>query len=500
MSTGSLIDRVTAAAAEARGYAEQVAVDKLTCQGILSQIRDFNIPSITTAKEAIRQAIVAKGVSCPEGTALSEFASKVSSIVTGGSQSAFDMYIIDQYTPFRASYTVPTSIVISGIPSEVEGQSTGYEVANGTYNVTTETQNKSEFERVYKHSTLNYWFVYFNDEYNGGGMCCAIVDEYQLPAPSVWSCLAYRQGTNLADNATWYMQSMYYWSGTLTLAVTTTTVPQQNQILTGKLVTNYNPSTRQSTTEANSTNLAKATNVSPLINHIYLGINGTIIGNPVDINQSFPGYGSLFAIDASVGVNDLINNITPTIEHYENDNGEVLVDNTFKFDRSRGLRYAIGSSLNGLKDFTIELDCTITNIADGYYCGLIFNRTSWTSDAAGIHWGRGGTKPSMMWNDYGIDAVTGGIDHPEWVNDGVYHHIALVRKADKLMLFSDGVLIVSRDNITKDLNLAVEQCLSIGIQLVERHPFPGNIKHCRITPFALYTGDFSNNLPTWVGQ
>ena len=500
MSTGSLIDRVTAAAADARAYAQQVAADKLTCQGILSQIRDLNIPSINTAKEAIRQAIVAKGVACPEGTALSEFAAKIGNIVTGGGQqSLIDMYVIDQYTPFRASYTVPNSIVISGIPSEIDGQTTGYELANGTYNVTTETQNKSEFERVYKHSTQNYWFVYFNDEYNGSGMCCAIVDEYQLPSPSVWSCLVYRQGTNLTDNTTWNMQSMYYWSGTLTLEVTTTTVPQQNQVLTGRLITSYNVTTRELTIASSSTNLTKPSNMTPLVNHIYIAENATIAGNPIDINQSFPGYGALFAVDASRGVNDLINNIVPTIAHYENDTEGVLYGNTFVFDKKRGLRYSIGSSLNGLKDFTVELDFTITGAAGGYYCGLLMNRTTWTTDAFGIHWGRGGVKPSMLWNNHGIDAVTGGDDHPEWINDGLYHHVALVRKGSRLMLFSDGILIASRDNVTTDLNLAVEQCLTIGIQLIENHAFPGNVRHCRIVPFALYTDDFSNMLPIWVG-
>ena len=242
-----------------------------------------------------------------------------------------------------------------------------------------------------------------------------------------------------------------------------------------------------------TTGLTYGTSYVPVVGGIYSADALVQVSGLFDnIVNRFPGSASLFALDANIGVNDLVAGTAPTLIG----SGEVLQNGEFCFDNTRALDYVIGESMSALKDFTIEMDYTITSNDTGY-CGFFGNRSSWSTMCVCMQWGRSGYRPAMFWQDY-FDTNTGGEEHPEWVNDGIYHHVAYVRKGDTCMLFSDGEKIAEYSGATKDLNLAIENILAVGTQHVENQIFPGRMKHFRVIDSAIYDGDF--DIPEWVGK
>ena len=105
----------------------------------------------------------------------------------------------------------------------------------------------------------------------------------------------------------------------------------------------------------------------------------------------------------------------------------------------------------------------------------------------------------MFWNGY-YESATGGTEHREWVNDGKYHHVAVVRFGNIVTLYSDGVVIAKYRDLSTPLNFAIQNALSVGVQHVENAIFPGRMKHFRICNVAAYTEEFSDALPYWVGD
>lgn len=232
---------------------------------------------------------------------------------------------------------------------------------------------------------------------------------------------------------------------------------------------------------------------TPTVKKIYNG-DATIAVSKVWKGNAFDTSDSLFAIDASKGVNDLVSGGSPTIF---GDGQEVLINGEFCFDYARALDYTIGASMSALQDFTIEMDYTITSNRTGFlgFCG---NKKSWSTMCFCIQWGRSGYRPAMFWNDY-FDTTTGGAEHPDWINDGKYHHVAMVRRGDVIKLYSDGISIAQYSGATIPFNLAIENMLCVGAQHVENAILPGRMKHFRVVPNAVYTEDFSDDIPAWVG-
>ena len=412
---------------------------------------------------------------------------------SGGSGGAYPFALtkITQYVPYRAAFVGIGSMTVSGIPAEAYDMPTGAEGANGTYTVTSDTQYLTGADRVYKHTTSNYWMVGFEDTYNTGGPCWAIVDASQLGEPSVWNCVCYCSGSAPASGE--WTNNTSYWSAQLTVSSSTISYPEQSMVLSGRQAEGYDPSTKLWSFSSAAT-VYSSFQRPPQPCFIYAATGGALVGGAVGFTSEFPGYGALFALDASLGSTELIGGGSATTYG----SGTVLSGGEFCFDGARGLDYTVDDTLNGLKDFTVEMDFTITSNATGY-CGMFFNKTGWGTDAVGLQWGRYGYQPSMFWNNYSIDNVSGGPSHPEWISDGVYHHVALVRKGSMLMLFCDGVLLAYRTEITAKLHLAVQQQLSIGVQHIEQSCFPGRMKHFRVVPAAIYTEDFSGDLPPWIG-
>jgi hypothetical protein len=153
--------------------------------------------------------------------------------------------------------------------------------------------------------------------------------------------------------------------------------------------------------------------------------------------------------------------------------------------------------LSGLDEFTVEFDCSITGNASGY-AGIFCNHTSWTYGAFIIQWGRYDVKPSLHWN--GVMEESFGDDCSSWINDGQFHHIAIVKDANNTINgFTDGAMF-NLGSTSTVLNLNAVESLWIGYNKVDNAFFPGRIKHFRISSKALYTSAFPSNLPSWVGK
>jgi hypothetical protein len=261
-------------------------------------------------------------------------------------------------------------------------------------------------------------------------------------------------------------------------------------VLKGVLATGYeNGEWSFESSEQNFTGFSEP----PLVDCVYAVNSDVLIGAAIEYIDVFPGNSALFAIDASTGTADLISGGTPSTIG----SGAVLQNGEFCFDGERAFDYPIGNTLSALQDFTIEMDYTITS-SDTGYCGFFGNRSQWTTDCICMQWGRDGYRPSIHWNGF-ADGLTGGSSREDWVNDGKYHHVAFVRQATNLLLFSDGIQIAFADDVSdEELNLAVENILAIRTQHVENKIFPGRMKHFRILPFARYNSNFKP--ANWVGK
>ena len=389
---------------------------------------------------------------------------------------------VTEYIPATEAYSGLSKIVVSGLGD-------AYASANGTYNVTSGTEKESDpFKRIYQH-TSGGWFIWgeYEPEYEEGYF-------YIGPAKnsgslSCWTSEEFTDGEYYFED--WDSGDSY----DVTIDVTKTAYEGSEMVLEGVKVIGY---TNKKWSFSDEVIQFTGFEVTPAVSNIY-NVSGTeLIGFPVSnaAKNDFSGESALFALDSWRGLNDLASGIAPT--GYEVDAASaVLKDGVFCFDHKQALQYEIGESMSALNDFTIEMDYTITSGSTGY-CGFFGNRTSWTDDCICLQWGRNGYRPTLHWYNVS-DGLTGGDSHDDWINDGKYHHVALVRHGATVYLFSDGKLIGTAGGAGNPLNLAAEGVLAVGVQLVEREIFPGKMKHFRVVPIALYTADFSNNIPSWVG-
>lgn len=408
--------------------------------------------------------------------------------------SGFELAKITQYTPYRAELTAVDTVVISNMGSieSQYGDTQDFTDINGTYVVTEATKYLTGLKRIYKQQNGNYY------------ICGYDPSDYEYPdwdaywcitrgtSPNRWDSKAVYDNKDIPNGTNaWYND--FLGSVSITTEVRIETYPLQQLLLTGVGVKEYDLVKRKFSF-SNSTISLSGFEKPPTLNGVYALVQKKIIGNMISYVDDFAGGATVFAIEAAQGIKDLIGGGSPTIF---GDGQEVLRDGEFCFDHSRALDYAVGAKLSGLKDFTIEMDYTITSDNTGY-CGFFGNRSGWTSMCICMQWGRNGYRPTLHWNDY-FDGLTGGNSHPEWINDGKYHHVALVRSGNLFTMYSDGVAIARQSGVTLDLNLAVEQKLCVGAQHVENAILPGRMKHFRVCNSAIYTENFDNYLPYWVG-
>jgi hypothetical protein len=431
----------------------------------------------------------------PIGSLAIKIGDEVFPLTVGKGGSGFELAKVTEYTPYRAALTAPEKVIISGIGT-VEGEwgdSADFSDINGTYTVTDDTKYLSGLKRIYKQDGGNYYLRgydpadYASPEY--GAYWCIT----QNASNSRWEARAVFDGESIPSGTnTWYSDMLGNVS--IPTEVTNTTYPEQPLVLKGQKVNAYDPETRIWDI-SDSISSFSGHEKTPVPDNVFACIDGRLIGNAIAYINEFPSKAALFAIDASKGVNDLVNGGSPTIF---GDAQEVLRDGEFCFDNVRALDYAIGASMSALQDFTIEMDYTITSSSSGYY-GFFGNRSVWTDMNCHLQWGRAGYRPAMFWYGY-VEGQSGGAEHPEWCNDGKYHHVAYVRHNGVLLLFSDGVEITRYSPVNVPLNFSIEGVLGIGVQHVENSILPGRMKHFRVVPNAVYTADFSNDIPAWVGR
>lgn len=414
---------------------------------------------------------------------------------SSGQDSAFTLVRVTDYIGFRPELTAPSQVVVSGmgtVESEY-GDSADFSDVNGTYTVTDETKYLSGLKRVYKQEEGSYYLRGYDPDDYEYAEYSAYWCITQNASNSRWEAKAIYEGESIPSGTnTWYSEMLGNVS--IPTEVTNTTYPEQPLVLKCQKVNAYDPETRIWDI-SDSISSFSGYEKTPVPDNVYACTNGRLFGDAIAYINEFPSKAALFAIDASKGVNDIVNGGSPTIF---GDGQEVLRDGEFCFDNARALDYAIGASMSALQDFTIEMDYTITSDKTGY-CGFFGNKSSWSTMNCHIQWGRTGYRPAMFWNGY-FEALSGGDEHPEWVNDGKYHHVAMVKYGRSFMLFSDGIMIATYTGDTPDLNLAIENKLSIGVQHVENAIFPGRMKHFRVIGGAVYKDNFAGNLPSWVGE
>jgi hypothetical protein len=232
--------------------------------------------------------------------------------------------------------------------------------------------------------------------------------------------------------------------------------------------------------------------ITPIVGNVYDSVCSLQISR-LWRNLQIMKDGALFALDSSDGTDELMLGGKATFSG----SGDVLQGGVFCFDSVRNLCYESNKSLSGLDEFTVEFDCSITGNASGY-AGIFCNHTSWTYGAFIIQWGRYDVKPSLHWN--GVMEESFGDDCSSWINDGQFHHIAIVKDANNTINgFTDGAMF-NLGSTSTVLNLNAVESLWIGYNKVDNAFFPGRIKHFRISSKALYTSAFPSNLPSWVGK
>ena len=147
----------------------------------------------------------------------------------GGSDSGLSTVTVTEFTPAKSACTGLSEIIVSGLGSD-------YASANGTYEVTEETERiAAPFERIYRH-TSGEWYIWgeYDSEYEEGYW-------YIGPAPDsgnlvYWTTSALTDGTFTFED--WDLGDSF----DVTLDVTETAYPATPVILngvtdSGKLVT-----------------------------------------------------------------------------------------------------------------------------------------------------------------------------------------------------------------------------------------------------------------------
>ena len=395
----------------------------------------------------------------------------------------FDLAKVTEYTPATLAFAANSKIVISGFDS-----GNAYADANGTYYVTTETERESNvFKRIYQHVS-GPWKILFDGE-NADCECGNWLLTPVIGSEDILS-FGFTEGKEDISSDEYYFDNWVTGYGEYaTLEVTKTSYPATDMVLKGVLATGYSDGEWSfASTEQGFTGFEE----TPVVDCVYAVNSGALIGSAVEYIDVFPGGSALFALDANTGSADLINGGTPSTYG----SGTVLQNGEFCFDNTRWYSYAIGNAMKALKDFTIELDFTITSDRTGM-CAMFGNKSSWSSDHISLQWARYGYRLSFHWNQY-VDGLYGGADHRDWVNDGKYHHAAIVRKGSFVAVYTDGELTASDNYNTDALNLAVENAIYLGYNKTDSVNFPGRVKHVRVLPFARYTNNFKP--AKWVGK
>ena len=154
--------------------------------------------------------------------------------------------------------------------------------------------------------------------------------------------------------------------------------------------------------------------------------------------------------------------------------------------------------------FTIE--CWIQPYSNptgwGRICHLGNNSSapSWTSNVLALEWSNSGTNGTNRiglrmynWSSNQSNNFFVSAPHPEFVDDGQFHHVALTRDTNnKFRLFVDGVLEATRTTSVNINTGATALCIGNSLDRPSNSWFNGAISNFRFTKDqALYTAEFT---------
>ena len=157
--------------------------------------------------------------------------------------------------------------------------------------------------------------------------------------------------------------------------------------------------------------------------------------------------------------------------------------------------------------FTIE--CWIQPYSSptswGRICHLGSNSSapSWTSNVLALEWSNSGTNGTNRiglrmynWSSNQSNNFFVSAPHPEFVNDGQYHHVALTRDTNNnFKLFVDGVLEATRTTSVNINTGATALCIGNSLDRPSDSWFNGSISNFRFTKDqALYTAEFTPSI------
>lgn len=206
---------------------------------------------------------------------------------TGGS-GTFDLAKVTQYSPATPALSAISKIVLSGFGDDYSG-------ANGTYNVTAETQNEADpWKRIYKH-TSGEWYLWgeFDEEYEEGYWYVGVASDSGDMV--TWTSDELEDGEYYFEN--WDSGDSYDAS----LDVTKTNYPELPATIKGVMAKRYDIDANAWVVGSSEIGLDGVLN-TPKVGGLYVVANGHTVGMAIasdseaaiptgfTSNTSIPGY------------------------------------------------------------------------------------------------------------------------------------------------------------------------------------------------------------------
>lgn len=209
------------------------------------------------------------------------------------SGGTFDLAKVAEYSPATPAITAISKVVLSGFGDDYSG-------ANGTYDVTAETQSESDpWKRIYKHTSGNWYFWgEYDEEYEEGYWYVGVApDSGDLVT---WTSEELSSGEYYFEN--WDSGDSY----NVSLDVTKTDYPEVPMVLKGVMATGYADGEWSfEETEQSFTGFE----TKPKPSFIYAVSGNNLIGNAVAVDMDVPA-GTVFLFDKSL--TDVIGGIPVT--------------------------------------------------------------------------------------------------------------------------------------------------------------------------------------------
>ena len=185
----------------------------------------------------------------------------------------FDLAKVTEYIPYAPALSAVSQIVVSGFGDDYSG-------ANGTYNVTAETQAETDiWKRIYKH-TSGEWYIwgdYDEDMEEGYWYFGVAPDSGDMVT---WTTEELSDGEYGFEN--WDTGDYY----DVTLDVTKTDYPETPMVLKGVLAAGY---TDGEWSFADSEQNFTGFETTPQKSYVYAVSGNKLIGSAVDLAGMYPG-------------------------------------------------------------------------------------------------------------------------------------------------------------------------------------------------------------------